>query len=112
MLAPALRPSQPPAIHTDRIERRTEASWLRFDAPEQLASLERQLTPRLMSLAADPRHRALVREPARQAVARFVRAWLLSRAEWGPDRVRAIEVRFADEPTDRLAAPVTLVLGD
>jgi hypothetical protein len=112
VLAPPLRPSQPPAIHTDRIERRSESSWLRSDAPQQLAELERQLTPRLMTLAADPRHRALVREPARQAVARFVRAWLLTREEWGPERVRAIEVRFADEPGDRLAAPVTLVLGD
>jgi hypothetical protein len=115
VLAPALRASLPPAIHTDRIERRAEEAWLRFDAAQQLLELERQLTPRLSRLAADPRHLALVREPSRQAVARFVRAWLLTRAAWGPERVRAIQVRFADEreaaEADR-ELPVTLLLGD
>lgn len=112
VLAPVLRPSLPPAIHTDRIERRVEESWLRFDAAEQLAVLERQLTPRLAQLAADPRHMALVRESSRQAVARFVRAWLLANAAWGPERVRAIQVQFADERGDELEAPITLVVGD
>ena len=95
--APALRPSLPPAIHTDRIERRAEAGWLRFDAAEQLAALERSLTPRLAGLARDPRHLAFAREPARLAVARFVRAWLLGREAWGAGGVRAIAVTFADE---------------
>ncbi|MEO8198791.1 MAG: hypothetical protein ABI689_18915 [Thermoanaerobaculia bacterium] len=112
VLAPVLRPSLPPAIHTDRIERRVAESWLRFDAAEQLAALERQLTPRLSQLAADPRHMALVRESSRQTVARFVRAWLLTNAAWGPERVRAIQVRFADERQGGLAAPITLVVGD
>ena len=112
VLAPDLRPSLPPAIHTDRIERRVAESWLRFDAAEQLAVLERQLTPRLSVLAADPRHMALVRESSRQAVARFVRAWLLTNGAWGPERVRAIQVRFADERQAALEAPITLVVGD
>lgn len=112
VLAPALRPSLPPAIHTDRIERRVAQSWLRFDAAEQLVALERQLTPRLSRLAADPRHMALVRESSRQAVARFVRAWLLTNGAWGPERVRAIQVRFADEREEAVEAPLTLVVGD
>ncbi len=112
VLAPVLRPSLPPAIHTDRIERRVAESWLRFDAAEQLAVLERQLTPRLSQLAADPRHMALVRESSRQAVARFVRAWLLTNGAWGPERVRAIQVRFADERQAALEAPITLIVGD
>lgn len=111
--APPLRPSLPPAIHTDRIERRAEAGWLRFDAAEQLAALERSLTPRLAALARDPRHLALAREPSRLAVARFARAWLLGREAWGADGVRAIAVTFADERLDAAAAlPPTLVLGD
>lgn len=111
--APALRPSLPPAIHTDRIERRVQADWLRFDAAEQLAALERTLTPRLSTLAADPRHLALAREPSRLAVARFARAWLLGRDAWGTDRVLAISVTFADERLESLAAlPPTLVIGD
>ncbi|HSM50150.1 MAG TPA: hypothetical protein VLA75_01965 [Thermoanaerobaculia bacterium] len=111
--APALRPSLPPAIHTDRIERRAEAGWLRFDAAEQLAALERSLTPRLAALAGDSRHLALAREPSRLAVARFARSWLLGRDAWSSDEVRAISVTFADERLDRATAlPPTLVLGD
>lgn len=110
--APALRPSLPPAIHTDRIERRAESSWLRFDAAEQLAALETRLTPRLSTLAADPRRLALVRESSRQTVARFVRAWLLAQEAWGADRVRAIQVVFADEVGAANEPPVALVFGD
>ena len=106
-------PFAPPAIHTDRIERRAEAGWLRFDAAEQLAALERSLTPRLAGLARDPRHLAFAREPARLAVARFVRAWLLGREAWGADGVRAIAVTFADEGlAGEAALPPTLLLGD
>ena len=112
VLAPALRPSLPPAIHTDRIDRHVQEGWLRFDADEQLAELERRLTPELASLAAGPRHLALVREPSRQAVARFVRAWLLTQDAWGAERVRAIQVVFADERAPRFEPPATLVLGD
>lgn len=50
--APPLRPSLPPAIHTDGIERRVESDWLRFDGGEQLARLERELTPLLSARAA------------------------------------------------------------
>ena len=111
--APALRPSLPPAIHTDRIERRAQSDWLRFDAAEQLASLERTLTPRLSAIADNPRHLALAREPSRQTVARFARAWLLRRDAWGADGVRAISVTFADERLEQVPAlPPTLVLGD
>ena len=110
--APALRPSLPPAIHTDRIERRSESSWLRFDAAEQRAALERQLTPRLAVLAADPRHLALVREESRRTVARFVRSWLLRHDAWGSDRVRAIQVVFADEARSVDEPPLALVYGD
>lgn len=95
--APALRPSLPPAIHTDRLERRVEADWLRFDGPERLAELESQLTPLLTRRAADWRHVALAREPARRALGDAARAWLA--AEGGAEAVRAVVVRFADEPT-------------
>ena len=110
--APALRPSLPPAIHTDRMERRADASWLRFDAVEQMTALEQQLTPELSRIARDPRHLALAREPARRTVARFARAWLLSEGAWGADRVRAISVTFADEKVAAADLPATLVLGD
>jgi hypothetical protein len=104
--APRLRPSQPPAVHTDRIERRVEADWLRFDAPERLAELERALTPILAVRAGDRRHLALAREPARRALGEFAQGWLVREGAWEPDAVRAIVVRFADEPAERETAPV------
>jgi hypothetical protein len=94
--APTLRPSLPPAIHTDGIERRVEADWLRFDAPDRLATLERELTPRLSARAGDPAHRDLAREPARRAVERFARLWLAREGADG-EAIRAVVVRFADE---------------
>ena len=96
VVAPAPRPSLPPAIHTDGIERRSQADWLRFDAGLRLAELERELTPLLIERAVDPTHRAMAREPARQTIERFALLWIARQsAETGP--IRAVVVRFADE---------------
>jgi len=108
--APPIRPSLPPAIHTDRMQKRSEAGWARFDAREQMAELERSLTPRLTRHAGDPRRLALVREECRKTVAEFVRDWLLREDHWRPDRFTAIQVVFADEPSDQAPPPVTLRL--
>ncbi len=106
--APAVRPSLPPAIHTDKMQKRSEAGWARFDAREQLAELERSLTPRLARTAGDPRRLALVREECRKTVAEFVRDWLLREDHWRKDRFTAIQVIFADEPAE--PAPPSPVL--
>lgn len=97
--APALRPSLPPAIRTDRMERRVEADWLRFDGAERLAELERELVPLLVARARDPRHLELVREPARRTLAEFAGGWLVREGE-AAEPIRSIVVRFADEPAD------------
>jgi hypothetical protein len=96
VVAPTPRPSLPPAIHTDGIERRVAADWLRFDAAERLSQLERELTPLLSTRAGDPRHRELAREPARRTVQRFARLWLARQGADG-ESIRAVVVRFADE---------------
>jgi len=88
--APPIRPTQPPAIHTEGMEKRSEEDWLRFDADEQMAELERSLTPRLRARAGSPRHLALVRDEARRTVAEFVRAWLLLE---GPESAERLEVK-------------------
>jgi hypothetical protein len=105
--APAIRPTLPPAIHTDRMQKRSAAGWARFDAQEQMAELERSLTPRLARHAADPRRLALVREECRKTVAEFVRDWLLREDHWRRDRFTSIKVVFADEPETKpeLATP-------
>ncbi|MGE0641900.1 MAG: hypothetical protein AB7G12_13875 [Thermoanaerobaculia bacterium] len=103
IVAPVPRPSLPPAIHTDGMERRTQSDWLRFDAPARLADLERELTSLLAARAGDPQHRELAREPARRTIERFARLWYLQQAPDGGD-LRAIVVRFADEPESGSAA--------
>lgn len=103
--APAIRPSLPPAIHTDKMQKRSEVGWARFDAREQMAELERSLTPRLARTAGDPRRLALVREECRKTVAEFVRDWLLREDHWRKDRFTAIQVVFADEPADKASSP-------
>jgi hypothetical protein len=108
--APAIRPTLPPAIHTDRMQKRSEAGWARFDAREQMAELERSLTPRLTRHAGDPRRLALVREECRKTVAEFVRDWLLREDHWRRDRFTSIKVVFADEPPESVATPPVLKL--
>lgn len=95
--APMIRPSLPPAIDTERMIKSTEQDLLRFNGADQLAALERSLTPTLTGFASDARHLELVREESRRTVAEFVRAWLLSEEHWREDRFRSIVVVFPDE---------------
>ncbi len=99
--APAIRATQPPAIHTEGMEKRVDESWLRFDGADQLAALEKSITPRLRVYAQDPRHVALVRDESRRTVAEFVRTWLLMQDQWRSDRLRTITVNFPDEGLGR-----------
>ena len=110
VLAPAIRPSLPPAIHTDQMKKRSEGGWARFDAREQMVELEKSLTPRLTRHAGDPRRLALVREECRKTVAEFVRDWLLREDHWRAGRFTSITVVFADEPAETLRAQPVLRL--
>ncbi len=98
VVAARLRPSLPPAIRLDRMERRVEADWSRFDGAERLAELEGELLPLLVARARDPRHLDLAREPARRAVSEFARAFLLREGFPVDGEVSVIRVRFEDEP--------------
>lgn len=97
VLAPRIRPSLPPAIHTDGMEKRAESGWARFDGNEQLAELEKSLTPMLNQRGGDAAHINLVREACRRSVAEFVRKWLLREEQWSKDRFTAVIVVFPDE---------------
>jgi hypothetical protein len=108
--APQIRPTQPPAIHTDRMEKRSESGWLRFNEDEQMADLERSLTPTLVRRAQDPVHLELVREQCRRRVAEFVQGWLLLENQWGGDRFNHVVVFFADEEVDGGSAPPPAVI--
>lgn len=103
--APALRPSLPPALHTDRMEKRSQEGWLRFDAREQMAVLEKSLTPTLSLRAGSQANLALVRDTGRQRVAAFVRDWLLREDQWREGGFTAITVTFEDEAKDPSSPP-------
>ena len=98
VIAPPIRASLPPAIHTDAMFQQTSRGWCRMPPSQLLADLHRDLTPAVSLYAADPRRIALVRETCRQAVVQFVQRWLEGEQRWRPDRFTAIHVRFADEP--------------
>ena len=97
VLAPQIRPSLPPAIHTTDLERRAESGWARFDKNDQLDSLQRSMTPSLEQRAGDRAHLQLVREASRQSVAGFVKKWLMREGQWRSDRFNSIVVLFPDE---------------
>jgi hypothetical protein len=95
VLAPMLRPSLPPAIRTDGMEKKSDSGWLRFNAAENLAQLEKGLTPQMERRAGDKRHLDLAREASRKSVEQFVRKWVL---ESHPDIGQmAVKVTFPDE---------------
>jgi hypothetical protein len=107
VVAPVIRPSTPPAIRTDEMEKKTAAGWARFNAQENLDALERCLTPMTEKRAGSSGKMQKVREGSRQAVAKFVQTWLLKEQHWGEGKIHHIRVIFADEPEAKDAASVS-----
>ena len=97
VIAPALNATTPVAIHTDQLEKRSDEGWARFNADEQMAGLEKSLTPRLNQHARSKEHMNMAREKARITVAEYVRKWLLKEDHWREDRFSTIHIIFADE---------------
>lgn len=96
VIAPIIRPTLPPAIRTDKMEKKSKAGWGRFNAAQNMTELEKSITPSLERRAGNPTHIANVREPARKAVAEFVKTWLLrDQQQLGIEKVVVV---FADEP--------------
>jgi hypothetical protein len=97
VLAPPIRPSLPPALHTDQMVKRTESGWAEFNSQQKMQELEKTITPKLNERAMDETHLALVREQCRKSVAEFVKAWLMKEDYWRTDGFSSIIVRFPDE---------------
>ena len=95
--APAIRPSQPPAIHTDRMEKSSDEGWARFNAEEQMTKLEKTITPTLRKYAGDEQHLDVIRENCRKTVSEFIEDWLLREGQWGEGRLRVVKVYFPGE---------------
>lgn len=98
VLAPPIQPTVPPAIRTDAMEKKSESGWLRFNAAQNLAQLEKGLTPRLELRAADRRRIDMAREASRESVEKFVRRWVLVNRP-NMDQLRMV-VRFPDEAAE------------
>ena len=105
--APAIRPSPPPAVRTDGMEKKSEAGWLRFNAAENLAALEKSLTPTLERRAGNKVHLDSIREAARKSVAEFVKKWLIKDQMATAGSVRSITVIFPDDAQPK-TGPITL----
>jgi hypothetical protein len=112
--APPIRPTLPPAIHTDGMEQRSESGWLRFNEDEEMETLMSSLTPTLVDRAKDVDHLELVRERCRKRVGEFVRSWLLLEDQWGAGRFTHVEVIFSDEvgKMPSPSAPLVIQGGD
>lgn len=95
--APAVRPSLPPALHTDKMDLQTVRGWAREHPAELVRQLQHELTPTLCRWAEDEQHLALVRESARTSVAEFVGRWLEGEGRWRPGGYSAITVRLGGE---------------
>lgn len=94
VLAPSIRPSLPPSIHTHRMAKRIDESWIRFDGYKMMEELERQMTPELNRRA--QANINLVREHSRKVVATFIKNWLLQDMQWH-DRFHSVVVYFEGE---------------
>lgn len=94
VLAPAIKPGLPPAIHTDRMEKRIDESWIRFDGRQMMDELEKQMTPELNRRAQT--NILLVREHSRKVVSTFIKNWLLQDEQWH-DRFHSVVVSFEGE---------------
>jgi hypothetical protein len=110
--APPIRPSLPPAIHTDQTRKLLVRGWGRLPPNDLLEELERQMTPVLCDYAADARHLELVRHPCRLAVADFVQLCLRGQTSWPAHKITALEVQFADEPFSTCTLPLGRLTED
>jgi hypothetical protein len=99
-----VKPSLPVAFDTTRLEKYTQSGWARFNKDENLALLERSITPQLQARAQNPAVRKLALEAGRKTVAEFVTTWLLKEQGWQRDPAYRVVVLFPGEEWPRKGA--------
>lgn len=97
IIAPQIRPSLPPAIHTDTMEKRSDEGWLRFNAKENMQKLEASLTPTLENMSLTPAKLLLVKSSAKMSVEEFVKKWILTQESWKESHFKSIQIAFPDD---------------
>ena len=95
--APAIKPSLPVAFDTTLMEKYTKAGWARFNKEENLAALERSMTPTLAERASGDAYRGLAEDAARRTIAEFITIWLLKETDWKRDPAHKVVVLFPGE---------------
>jgi hypothetical protein len=95
--APGMRPSLPPAIRTEGMQKKSETGWFRFNAEENLAALEKSLTPSMEKRAGNRSHLDKVRDASRKSVGEFVKKWLLTEGQAASGEIDSIIIIFPDE---------------
>lgn len=98
--APRLMPTLPPGLDLNTLEWETKRGWMRFNTDEVKDALRQDMGQHMQSAAY--RNLSLVREPARQVIAEFIRQWLLREDHWRADRFSSVQVVFADEDRQAL----------
>ncbi|MGH1365253.1 MAG: hypothetical protein ACRBF0_16955 [Calditrichia bacterium] len=96
--APKMRPTLPPAVHTDQMRIYSDEGLFAWDGQAELQRMFHELTPTFEENASSDRNLELIRDEARETVAEFVQAWLIDRGEWNRQNVEVITVVFAGEP--------------
>jgi hypothetical protein len=103
-----VKPSLPVAFDTTAMQKYSTSGWARFNKDENLALLERSLTPELQTRAQSNQYRQLATEAGRQTVAEFVTTWLLKEQQWKRDPDYKVVVLFPGEaspPSPKPQAP-------
>lgn len=93
--APVIHPTLPVAFDTAKMEKKMDDTWLRFDAAQQLADLEKTVTPALAARA--KAHVNTVRENARKDIEEFVQKWIVETHPDYRDQIKAVKVIFPGE---------------
>jgi hypothetical protein len=93
--APAIHPALPVAFDTEAMEKKSDGTWLRFDAEQQLAELEKSVTPALAARAQG--HVKTVRENARRDIEEFVQKWIVESEPDYRGKIKAVKVIFSGE---------------
>jgi len=95
--APPFRPIFPVAIDTNTISTWSHSGFLKFDKHEHLQALQKEISPRLESLAQSKEYIELGRKEARISVEQFVVDWILKHRGWPNHCQPCVKVNFEDE---------------
>ena len=97
VIAPAFHPVLPVAVDSTSVFTWTESGWGRFNKWEHLQALQREISPRLQTIAQSKEYIELGRKSARITIEEFVKDWVLKNRGWPPDCHPFVKVHFQDE---------------